>query len=278
MKKTLLCTILILTLMPVCLAQTGVYRALCVTNAHYDDGRVRLGGLNSAQGMYDCLSRSFGSQGSFISSLGVDMEKAVLLDYIGTAFSEAQEGDTSLFYINAHGGYQLGVAWLETREGGRIYAHELEERLRSVPGSVILIIDACNSGAFMGSASEFSAAFSAAFASDSFASDKYTVITSCFSDENSYRVTADTAIEKNIATVFARSFCEGLGWDLISDRSTALKADADHDRRVSVNEICAYVRRRCMFYLNASRFSIQTLNASVSNPALILADRQPAAR
>ena len=278
MKKVLSCILLILCLLPVCHAQTGVYRALCVTNAHYDAGRVRLGGLNSAQGMYDCLSRSFGSQGSFISSLGVDMDKDDLLSYIDSVFADAQEDDLSLFYINAHGGYQLGLCWIETKEGARIYPSELEAHFRNVPGHIILIVDACSSGGFIGHSDEYSAAFTAAFSQSSFASDKYTVIASCLSDEKSYRVTADTPIEKNIATVFARSFCEGLGWDLVNDRSTALKADLNHDRQVDLTEICSYVRRRSMFYLSNAPLSVQTLNARFADPALILADRNPLER
>ena len=140
---------------------------------------------------------------------------------------------------------------METREGGRVYSEELEEALRSIPGRVIVLIDACNSGGHIGSESSFSEQFSAVFSHNSFASEKYLVIVSCHLDENSYRVSADKAIESSVATVFARSFCEGLGWDLINDHSTALKADADRNREVTFTELSDYVRRRCMYYLSA---------------------------
>lgn len=275
MKKLLCCFALVVFLLPVCHAQTGVYRALCVANAHYDDGRVRLGGINSAQGMYDCLSRSFGGYGSFISSMSVDLTKSELMETILLTFRDAVEGDVSLFYINAHGGSQGGVYWIETREGGRVYPHELEQCLGAVPGYVIILIDACSSGGFIGNQSSFAENFSGAFGQNVFASDKFAVMTSCYSDENSYRVTADTAVEKSVSTVFARAFCEGLGWDLINDRSTALKADADGDFRVSFAELLAYTRRRSMFYLSASPAAVQTINCSCADPGFLLANRTP---
>ena len=275
MKKLCALIVLFLFLLPVCHAQTGVYRALCIANAHYDDGRVRIGGVNSAQGMFDCLSRCFGSQGSFISAMSVDLDKAEMMQTITEYFSEAAQDDVSLLYITAHGGVQCGVSYLETRDGKRLYAGELEEALRGIPGRIIILIDACNSGGFTGSESEFSELFSAAFALNSFASDKYFVLASCYLDENSYRVTAGSTGEKSVSTVFARSVCEGLGWDLISDHTTALKADINRDRRVSFAEITLYARRRALFYLSASPASVQSINAFSPNPGFILADRNP---
>ncbi len=276
MKKKFLCFLLLTILLPVCHAQTGTFRALLISNAHYDDGRVRLGGLNSAQGMYDCLSRCFGSRGSFISSLAADMEKDALLENIRYTFSEAQDEDVSLLYINAHGGIQNGFCWIETREGDYITPEELEALLRPVPGKIILLVDACNSGGFIGSQSKYADLFSAFFTQNAFASDKYLVITSCCRDEESFRVSSDKAVEKSVATVFTRSFCEGLGWDLINDHSTPLKADANRDRQVDAVEIISYLRRRCMFYLAGSSRYEQSIRFSCLQPQFIFADRNPA--
>ena len=104
MKKLLACALILLFIMPACLAQTGVFRALSAGIVHYDDGRVRGGGLNSTQGVYDALSRAFGNSGGFISTMGLDLTKDELMYTISETFREAQGSDVSLVYINAHGG------------------------------------------------------------------------------------------------------------------------------------------------------------------------------
>ena len=143
-----------------------------------------------------------------------------------------------------------GIAWIEARDGKKVTAQELEAALRLVPGKVILLLDACSSGGFIGEATPALYRFTGSFSRNSFSSDKYMVMVSCCHDEKSYRVTADDATEKSVSTVFSRALCEGLGWDLINDKSTALKADMDHDRKVTFAELTEYVRRRSMFYLS----------------------------
>ncbi len=272
MRKLLACVLILLFIMPACLAQTGVFRALSAGIVHYDDGRVRGGGLNSTQGVYDALSRAFGNSGGFISTMGLDFTKDELLYAISETFREAQGADVSLVYINAHGGAQSGTSWIETREGERLTAQELERTLRGIPGTVILLIDCCNSGGFIGEDS-FEEHFAMAFRQNAFASDKYLVCASCTGEENSYRVASKNMEEENLSTAFARALCEGLGWDLVGDRSTSLKADADRDRRVTFAEIGAYVKRRCMYYLSASSKEVQTVCIWPDTGALILASR-----
>ena len=272
MKKLIACALILFFVMPACLAQTGVFRALSAGITHYDDGRVRMGGLNSTQGVYDALSRAFGSGGGFESAIWLDLTKEELLEAVRKTFQDAQAEDVSLLYINAHGGAQNGLNWIETREGARLTAPELERTLRHIPGTVILFIDCCNSGGFIGEA-DFAGEFTESFRMNAFASDKYLVCVSCTADENSYRVASKNLEEENLSTAFARSLCEGLGWDLIGDRSTSLKADADRDRRVTFAEISAYARKRCMYYLSASSEEVQTVCAWPDTSAFILASR-----
>ena len=70
--------------------------------------------------------------------------------------------------------------------------------------------------------------------------------------------------ESGVATVLARSLAEGAGWDLIRDKKTQLKADANGDGQVTFAEIYQYTARRVEYYLSGSevRQSVQA-----SNPA-----------
>ena len=55
-----------------------------------------------------------------------------------------------------------------------------------------------------------------------------------------------------MSTVFSRSLCEAGGWDLIKDRAMSMRADADKDRVVTLNETYNYVRARVKRYLRVA--------------------------
>ena len=235
------------------------YRALLVGIASYSDGRTRLGCVNTTQGMADALSLDRFSESDYETTMRIDLSKDELLSEIGETFSAATENDVSLIYINCHGNMSSGIAYIELADGRRMTARELECALRRVPGQVVVILDCCFSGAFIGANATpdrfahgvvdvFSGADNSAL--NAFGTDKYKVLVSSSMDQNSYRVaSASPAVESSMSTVFARALTEALGWDLIKDRSTALHADLDDDRQITFHEAFLYTARRCMYYL-----------------------------
>jgi len=83
-----------------------------------------------------------------------------------------------------------------------------------------------------------------------FTSGRYRVLTSTGNDQESYRMSANRELtEVSMASVFARSLCEGAGWDLINDRPCPLKADLDGDLTVSFREIFLYTQAPVSHYL-----------------------------
>ena len=86
-------------------------------------------------------------------------------------------------------------------------------------------------------------------------------------------ISAKDAQECNVSTAFSRAVCEGLGWDLINDRSTSLKADADRDRSVSLSELYSYVLRRAGFYLSGSSEAVQTASLYPEACPFVIASR-----
>ena len=276
MKKRLISLILILLLLitsGAAKAETkAVYRSLCVGICDYADGRTRQGGRNSAQGVYDALARAFGGRNGVVSTLLNDLTREELLLAIEDTFRDADENDVSILYLGGHGGSQGGISWVETADNDILTAGELERITRSIGGRVILLIDCCNSGSFIGEEG-FESGFETAFHMNSFSRDKYLVLTSCTGDENSYRVTAGEMSEKSLSTAFSRALCEGLGWDLITDRSTSLRSDKNRDRQVSFTELSLYTRERTMYYLYGSGIR-QSVCAFPDNDAFILASRR----
>ena len=87
---------------------------------------------------------------------GIISSKEALSAAIRHAFRNARENDISLLYICTHGEYGIkedAEATLLLSDGAledRVSAAQLEAMFSSIPGTKMLIIDACNSGALIG--------------------------------------------------------------------------------------------------------------------------------
>ena len=252
------------------------YRALLMGEQRYLDGRLRTGSVNTTQGMADLLANS-GVPGGYKVTMKLDSTREDLVRAISSAFQGAAPSDVSLFYINCHGGYDAGSAWLELHDGSRVTARQLERMLRRIPGTVIVMIDCCQSGAFLSSTahSDFNRGMTQAFtggAAGAFAKSKYRVMTSSSSTQDSYRISFNGAdSESDMATVFVRSLCEAGGWDLVKDHRTAMRADLDKNKVVTFEEAYRYARRRVKKYLENSNVQqdVQVYPAGSMFPMII---------
>lgn len=146
-----------------------------------------------------------------------------LFETIRTAFSGAQEGDVSLLYICTHGLYDrvTCLSSLVLSDGVReetIGAPALREALDEIPGTKVLLIDACNSGAFIGKGDWNEALRSA------FDGEDYKVLTSASASEDSFLWHADNL--RHGGSYFASELCEGFegrGFDLNGDGAVTLR-------------------------------------------------------
>ena len=224
-----------------------VYRALVVGEQTYHD-EVRTGGLNTAQGVYDMLLNQQLDGSTYEATLILDSTRAEIEEAIQTAFAGARETDLSLLYINCHGAYEEGEAFIRLHDESRVTVDELEEMLRPIPGEIVLLLDFCQSGSFIGAGGGFMQG-----AKTALTDEKYIVIASASADEDSYRRSfASGDPEKTTAAIMGRSLSEGAGWDLIYDRSVTLKADADRDQLVTAQELFDYTKKRVTHYLNGT--------------------------
>lgn len=243
---------------------TPARRALLLTERMYDDGRVRTGAVNAVQGISDMLSSlRYRTGTSFAVTVRVDNTEQSIRRAIHNTFGESQDGDIGLFYISGHGEIVNDEPCLLLHDGTTISVRLLEELLRPVRGRMIVLLDFCQSGSFIGSTASQLLVDSATncFTNSALLNGKYLVMTSCGSDEDSYRLsdTGETN-ESAMSTVFARALCEGLGWDLDNDRSVSLRADTDRNGVVTFTELWLYTRRRVYYHL-AGTGVIQTVMA-----------------
>ena len=237
-------------------APAPVYRALVVGEREYAVADVadRDGAIHTAEGMRDMLL-SLSMDYSVLLKSDIGAEE--LLEAISAVYDGAQPQDVSLFYINCHGYHENGITWLLFSDGSTLTAPDLERALRRVPGTVVVIIDACNSGGFIGrSELDFSEGFVHAFSGASVASglrsSKYKVICSSGLEQQSYRLGFTGAAEgsESIATVLARCLSEGAGWDLIGDKRSAMRADVDFDGTVTLSDMAEFLDQRIGWYLD----------------------------
>ena len=237
-------------------------RALIVGQQMYQESvnTVRVGSINTAQSVASMLQSQNVDGESYETTVLLDSTREETLSAIRTAFADAREGDISLFYITCHGYYAHGMSFFELYDGSVIAASDLERELRKIPGTVVVIADCCGSGGLIGQASSLEdfnrgivQVFSGRIGSPSFAGSKYKVVASASLDQDSYRISFDENVtESDMATVLARALCDGAGWSLGSARRAALRADADYDRQITLNEIGLYLSRRVAWYLNVA--------------------------
>ena len=211
-----------------------------------------------AQGVADMLSGQSIDGSSYQVRLMMDSTREEIESGIRETFAGAKESDISLLYINCHGAYEEGVAFLRLHDEDRITADELAGMLDPIQGKIIIILDFCQSGSFIGRGGEFEQFF--ADSADAFAAEtpltneKYIVLASAGADQDSYRrsFSSSASDESTTAAILGRSLCEGAGWDLIYDRSVTLKADANRDHTITMQEIYEYTRRRVTHYLKGT--------------------------
>ena len=242
------------------------YRALLVGEQGYAAtlASARLGSANSVAALRSMLETLRFDGERVMVNARLDLSRDGVLAAIRETFSGADAQDFSLFYITCHGEYADGMTRFQMFDGSVLTSLELEQALRQVPGRVLVIVDCCGSGGVIARASKpedilkgIVTVFGGRVDAPAFSGSKYLVLASAALDEDSYRLSfSSNATEAGTATVFARALCEGGGWDIDRAARGAMRADADYDGIVTMQELYSYASRRVMWYLQlASRAS-----------------------
>ncbi|MBR1585112.1 MAG: hypothetical protein IJ662_06195 [Clostridia bacterium] len=152
------------------------------------------------------------------------------------AFGDAQEGDVSLLYIGTHGvfdegGSNAGAALILSDGEGEelLYAPMLEDILDAIPGQKVVILDACNSGAFIGKG--LSGGADRIF----FSGPDYKVLCSAGGSEASWYFQSTQETSAAGASYFATVLADGLG------SGGDFAADVNADGRITLKEVYAYL-------------------------------------
>lgn len=235
-------------------------RALLVGEQNYAAtvASERPGSANSVAAIRGMLGELSDSGARFQVETRLDVSRDGVLAAVRDTFAGASQQDMCLFYITCHGYYANGMTHFQMYDGSVLTAAELELALRAAPGQVLVIVDCCGSGGVIGRASApedilagIRAAFDGAVGPATLCGSRYRVLASAALEQDSYRISFNAeATETDMATVFARALCEAGGWDLERAARGPMRADADYDGVVTLNELYRYTARRVMWYLN----------------------------
>lgn len=158
-------------------------------------------------------------------------------DVVQGTLGDAKESDISLLYISTHGVFDEGssntAASLILSDGTReecLNALTLQEILDQIPGQKVVILDGCNSGAFIGKG------LSGGADRVLFCDLDYKVLCSAGGSEASwYWQGADRDAVASGASYFATVLCDALGGQ------GDFAADMNHDGRITLSEAYQYI-------------------------------------
>ena len=238
----------------------GVHRALLIGQADYvgTDSDLK-GPRNDVNGMAAMLK---GLSDDYICTTKYDLRAVDIGRAIDSAFKDATADDVSLFFYSGHG---CG-ADLSSPDNGALVGVgkdlfrtiDLASHLGAVKGRVIVIIDACRSGAFIqknGGPSESPdpSAFNQAIidalvgSADAPSSNsgelrrsKYIVITACRADQNSIEMQTQGGYYIGL---FTAVLLDGMGCSYTGDYLGDMPADKNHDDNITPPELVSYIKQ-----------------------------------
>ncbi len=246
------------------------YRALGIGVDEYLDPRItdlRAPSFDVARMRQVFENSHFGIERSTFTStdtlVGEQATRANIMHSIGYSFSEADSSDISYFYFSGHGWSDgntttiLPYDALADNASKYISVDELASALGSIPGTKVVILDACYSGGFIGKGfsswetvsadnlRQFNESVLESFAlhdtlleKGNLASGEYKVIVSASGDQVCWE-TFNHPIDGNPFGYFSASLCEGCGYN---DFTFPFPADYNMDSKITMNEIYQYIK------------------------------------
>lgn len=191
---------------------------------------------DSASGNLSLLRNTFVHSGIPEDSIRVEDgtldSVSALQASLDASFSQAADGDLSIFYLCTHGLGQEGdvPAHLILSDGtteANLDADTLMDLLAPIQGNVLLVLDACYSGAFIGHGTDDAPRPLPA---------NLHVMTSSLGTESAWYY-AHQQVSKGAVSFFSEAICSGLGL------YGHLDADTDGDDNVSLRELALWVKR-----------------------------------
>jgi len=241
-----------------------VYRALCVGVSDYilgDDNDLSAPTYDVDRMCYTLSKCQFGSSNDPFSGIWYlkdwqATKSNILYNITSYCFSGADNNDISYFYFSGHGSLLENTSYICPADltlfvDSAISVDELENALSTIPGTKVVIIDACNSGGFIGkgkgeitiSKEELASfnddiinVFSWAQSKGLLTTNQYKVLTSCYSYQECMEFSSTVPGDFDPFGVFTMALCTGCGY------YGNYPADTNLDTVVSLQEAYLYIK------------------------------------
>lgn len=219
---------------------TPVYRALLVGNIYSGNESMALDGCDTDVAAMRAMLGSMTGTPYAVSSR-IDLTASQITSAISSAFADATSNDVSLFYYSGHG---TSAGALVGTDSYGVSVSTLRSVMDAIPGTKIIIIDACYSGNMIGksegsaSPSSFNSAFISGFSSytkgdGNLATNGYIVMTACSKDQQSQSL-SDGTISFG---AFTYGVTYGSGYDEWNQTSLgSLPADTNGNKQITLGE------------------------------------------
>ena len=193
---------------------------------------------------------------------GIISSEEALLAAVCHAFRDARENDISLLYICTHGEYDVrkenAEAALLLSDGAledRVSAAQLETMLDLIPGTKILIIDACNSSALIGKGAPPGEKTDRK--TNHFQSSAYRMLLSSGANEPSWYWISSQETAPPGSSYFTTALALGAGL------MGGFEADANHDGIITLQEMYQYL------WVNQASSTVQMYPQDDSFPFIV---------
>ena len=195
--------------------------------------------------------------------IGEEATYANIMQKINSTFGEATNNDVSYFYFSGHGIKEDDTIAISPHDASYttfsqwITVDELAAKLANIPGTKVVILDACHSGGFIGKDLSLSEVMDKARLQsintsilDSFsvydairekgnlASNGFRVIVSATSEQECFETDRAHPADGNPYGYFTMALCEGCGYNGFR---FPYPADKNQNQRISLNEIYRYI-------------------------------------
>lgn len=226
------------------------YRALSIGQLYPGEAQALQGtdlDANSIKAMLETMTAT-----PYAVTRKLNLTASGIVSSIASTFAGADSDDVSLFFYSGHGLFDSNNDYLGALCGvGGLYSTDdivsptrLRTALDKIPGTKIVIINACHSGNMIGKGEESSAdAFTNSFIQEfsragksNLATNGYYVLVAASKTESGYMLQTNGVW----AGVFTRGVCVGSGWNELTSSYTSLYADSNGDRSITLHELYDY--------------------------------------
>lgn len=217
--------------------ESVAYRALLIGNTYPGEYSALDGPDNDAYAMRKMLA--MWPRTAYNSTVRINVTTNDMISSISSAFAAADSNDVSLFFYSGHGtpdGSLCGTSNTFLSVG------ELRDCLDRIPGTKIVMLDCCYSGAHINkgeeaSASDFNNAVIRAFSAmpkGDLATNGYIVLTASSKDQESSSL---SYVGSDFwFGAFTYGVCLGSGYDMVDDIACTAWADSNSDNKITLYE------------------------------------------